>query len=48
MNLKPNNFFENVYEVVKLIQPATKIKDETISGLLQYIDLIDELNNVHK
>lgn len=35
-------------EVVKLIQPATKIKDETISGLLQYIDLIDELNNVHK
>lgn len=35
-------------EVVKLIQPVTKIKDETISGLLQYIDLIDELNNVQK
>jgi hypothetical protein len=35
-------------EVVKLIQPVTKIKDETIAGLLQYIDLIDELNKVHK
>ena len=35
-------------EVVKLIQPVTKIKDETIAGLLQYIDLIDELNTVHK
>ena len=35
-------------EVVKLIQPVTKIKDETIAGLLQYIDLIDELNNVQK
>ena len=35
-------------EVVKLIQPITKIKDETIAGLLQYIDLIDELNTVHK
>jgi len=35
-------------EVVKLIQPVSKIKDETISGLLQYIDLIDELNKIHK
>jgi hypothetical protein len=35
-------------EVVKLIQPVTKIKDETISGLLQYIDLIEELNKIHK
>jgi len=35
-------------EVVKLIQPVTKIKDETIAGLLQYIDLIDELNKAHK
>jgi hypothetical protein len=35
-------------EVVKLIQPVTKIKDETIAGLLQYIDLIDELNKIHK
>jgi hypothetical protein len=35
-------------EVVKLIQPISKIKDETISGLLQYIDLIEELNKIHK
>jgi hypothetical protein len=35
-------------EIVKLVQPVNKIKDETIAGLLQYIDLIEELNRVHK
>ena len=38
-------------EVVKLVQPikeGKRVKDETISGLLQYIDLIDELKKIHK
>jgi hypothetical protein len=38
-------------EVIKLVQPikeGKRVKDETISGLLQYIDLIDELKKIHK
>lgn len=38
-------------EVVKLVQPiqeGKRIKDETISGLLQYVDLIEELKKIHK
>ena len=38
-------------EVVKLAHPleeGKRVKDETISCLLQYIDLIDELKRIHK
>lgn len=38
-------------EVIKLIEPikeGKRIKDETISGLLQYIDLIEELKKIHR
>jgi hypothetical protein len=38
-------------EVVKFVKPikeGKRVKDETISGILQYIDLIDELKKIHK
>jgi hypothetical protein len=38
-------------EVLKLIKPIKEgiaIKDETITGILQYFDLIEELKNASK